>query len=163
VQEVVSSNLTGPTIFDRGFQVAQMRSTEESGGELNTFRAYFWPAALATMIFIASSRAHVASPDVTDFDKVVHFSIFGLLGTLGARLRPGWSGAVIGLLVASGFGATDEWHQSYVPGREAGLDDWIADTLGAALAVSLYAGWAAYRRLLEMPIWNTRTGNSSTS
>ena len=120
---------------------------------MNSLRAYFWPVALAAIVFVASSRPRVASPDVSNFDKAAHFGVFGLLGTLVCRLRPGWSGAVIGLVAASGFGATDEWHQGFVPGREPGVDDWIADTLGAALAVSLYAGWSWYRRLLETPIW----------
>jgi hypothetical protein len=30
--------------------------------------------------------------------------------------------------------------------------DWVADTLGAALAVTLYARWGWYRRWLEMPV-----------
>ena len=30
------------------------------------------------------------------------------------------------------YGATDEWHQSFVPGRSTELADWIADTAGAA-------------------------------
>ena len=32
-------------------------------------------------------------------------------------------------------GATDELHQSFLPGRVAGLDDWLADAVGASLAL----------------------------
>jgi VanZ family protein len=32
------------------------------------------------------------------------------------------------------FGATDEWHQSFVIGRLADPYDWAADTLGATSA-----------------------------
>jgi hypothetical protein len=30
--------------------------------------------------------------------------------------------------------------------------DWIADTLGAALAVAVYTAWPWYRRLMEIPL-----------
>jgi VanZ family protein len=95
----------------------------------------------------------VAGPDVDNIDKVAHFGVFGLLGTLLCRVRPTWRGAGWALLAASAFGATDEWHQASVPGRTPDLGDWIADTLGAALAVSLYVGWGWYRRLLEWRLW----------
>jgi VanZ family protein len=36
-------------------------------------------------------------------------------------------------VIASAFGATDEVHQSFVPGRNADVADWVADTLGAAV------------------------------
>jgi VanZ family protein len=67
----------------------------------------------------------------------------------------GWRGALWGLVAASLFGITDEWHQSWVPGRSVEPEDWVADTLGAALAVALYAGWAGYRRWLETPLWRS--------
>ena len=117
-------------------------------------REYFWPVAVAALIFAASSRSRVAAPEgIVHVDKVAHFSVYGLLATLVCRLRPGWKGAGLGLLAASAFGLTDEWHQSFVPGRETSFSDWIADTLGAALAVALYVGVDAYRRLLEAPLW----------
>ena len=89
-------------------------------------------------------------------DKVVHFCVYGLLATLVCRLGRGWRGAAVALVVASLYGASDEWHQSTVPGRAAELADWVADTLGAATAVVLYTGWAAYRNLLERPLWRRR-------
>jgi hypothetical protein len=36
------------------------------------------------------------------------------------------------------------------------FDDWLADTLGAALAVILYLRWTSYRRLLETPVGRRR-------
>jgi hypothetical protein len=30
--------------------------------------------------------------------------------------------------------------------------DWVADTLGAAVAVVVYLRWNGYRRVLEMPL-----------
>jgi len=31
------------------------------------------------------------------------------------------------------YGASDEWHQSFVSGRDASLFDWLADSIGALL------------------------------
>jgi hypothetical protein len=61
---------------------------------------------------------------------------------------PAW----LAVLIVSVFGVTDEWHQSFVPGRDCDVLDWLADTTGAALAVTLYVKWAWYRRLLEFRV-----------
>jgi VanZ family protein len=116
-------------------------------------RDWIWPLVVAGTIFLASSR-EVTAPEFTrwipSFDKVAHFSVYGLLGTLTLR-GLGTRRWAHGLAIAavSLFGASDEWHQSFVPGRSCEVADWVADTLGAALAVSLYARWGRYRRLLE--------------
>lgn len=85
-------------------------------------------------------------------DKVVHFAIYGLLATLVCRLGTGWRAAVWAFLATAAFGATDEWHQSFIPGRSTELADWLADVLGAAVAVVLYTRWRRYRQWLETPI-----------
>ena len=36
------------------------------------------------------------------------------------------------------YGISDEYHQSFVPGREAGVADAIADTIGGFLGVWIY-------------------------
>lgn len=98
----------------------------------------------------ASSRPVVAGLGFQGGDKVAHFSVYGLLATLLCRALPaGWRGALLALVIASFFGATDEWHQSFVPGRESDIMDWLADTSGAALAIGLYGFWRPYRELLE--------------
>lgn len=120
---------------------------------------WLWPVIVALMIVAASHRPRLVATGVTNGDKVVHFAVYGLLATLVARLGPGWRGAAWGLFAASLFGATDEWHQSFVPQRSSDIMDWIADTTGAALAVALYAGWAWYRRWLERDLWQRRIEN----
>jgi len=111
-----------------------------------------WPLLLATLLWIASGRSQVAGPDIVGIDKVAHFTLFGLLATLVVRtgfpLRRAW----VAVLIASAFGFTDEWHQSFTPGRMVEVADWVADTLGAAVAVTLYVRWPAYRRVLEAPV-----------
>lgn len=114
------------------------------------FGRWIWPFAVAALIFAASSRSHVRSPGLTRIDdKIAHFAIYGLLATLVCRVGGGWRGAVWSLLAVSAFGASDEWHQSFVPGRDSDVADWVADTLGAALAIGLYVEWPWYRNLLE--------------
>ncbi|MBL9189386.1 MAG: VanZ family protein [Opitutaceae bacterium] len=115
----------------------------------------FWPLLIAAVIFYASSRSHVPAPGLTRVDdKIGHFAAYGLLASLLCRALGGsWRGALIALLLASAYGASDEWHQSFVPGRHSDIADWVADTLGAAVAVVLYAGFGRYRRLLETPLW----------
>jgi VanZ family protein len=118
-----------------------------------------WPLAIAALIFFASSRPRLASPEISDIDKIAHFFAFGLLATLLCRLGQGWRAALWALAAASAFGATDEWHQTYVAGRAPDMFDWVADTLGAAVAVALYAGCAPYRRLLELRIGTKAEAN----
>jgi VanZ family protein len=117
----------------------------------------FWPLAIAALIFFASSRSHVASPGFTQVDdKFAHFAVYGLLATLVCRLGEGRQVAFWTLLAVSAYGASDEWHQSFVPGRSTDVRDWIADTVGAAIAIGLYMRWTWYRRLLEMPLGRGR-------
>jgi hypothetical protein len=120
------------------------------------WRGWLWPLLLATMIIVASGRGELAAPQVAGGDKVTHFLMFGLLATLvvrnGFTPRHAW----IAVLLVSLFGATDEWHQSFTPGRRVELADWVADTLGAAVAVAAYLGSPAYRALLERPLGKSR-------
>ncbi len=112
-----------------------------------------WAVAVALTVVFASSHSRVAAPDLPESDKVAHFAVYGLLATLLCRLGAGWRAAAWAVLATSLFGVTDEWHQSFVPGRSCEVADWVADTTGAALAVTLYTGWQWYRRLLEKPLW----------
>lgn len=114
---------------------------------------WFWPFALAVMIVVASGRSQLAAPALMTFDKLAHFSLFGLLATLVVRngfpARRAW----VAWLFVSAFGLTDEWHQSFTPGRSVEVADWVADTLGAMAAVAVYLGWPRYRAWLERPLF----------
>jgi len=112
-----------------------------------------YAVALAVVIMVASGRSHVASPNVVDFDKIAHFAIFGLLATLVARTGLARSRMRWAVLLVSLFALTDEWHQSFTPGRAVEVADWIADTLGAITAVALYRQVSWYRNLLEKPLF----------
>src|SRR5262245_53661714 len=100
---------------------------------LRTF--VIWPEVLVTNIIFAFSGSQLASPGITSADdKFGHFGVYGLLGTLVCRLGRGGRTAILSLLVVAAYGASDEWHQSFVPGRSSDVMDWIADSTGALLA-----------------------------
>jgi VanZ family protein len=58
-----------------------------------------------------------------------------------------WAGVTVGALasawlLAAAFGATDEWHQMYVPGRFPELRDWVADAAGALAGAAAVGAWS---------------------
>ncbi len=101
--------------------------------------------AYAGLIFWLSSQADplpfVPRPWLAQ-DKLIHAAEYAVLAALlvvGLRLlgaRP-WIAVLAAVILASAYGASDEFHQSFVPGRDADVRDWVADTLGAVLGASL--------------------------
>ncbi|WP_175414695.1 VanZ family protein [Nibricoccus aquaticus] len=116
-------------------------------------RAVFWPLVLMALIFFASSNSQIAAPNVSGIDKFGHFVVYGWLGVLWARVPwvTRWKplGVWTAVAVASLYGITDEFHQSFTPGRGVEFADWLADTVGALVAVTIYARWHGLRRWLE--------------
>lgn len=43
---------------------------------------------------------------------------------------------IVSFIFCSLYGISDEWHQSFIPGRESDLFDWIADTVGVSIVLS---------------------------
>ena len=48
-------------------------------------------------------------------------------------------GALAALLFLAAWGVLDEWHQSFVPGRDPSAGDVVADLVGACIGVGLHA------------------------
>ena len=118
--------------------------------------AYIWPVSLAIVIFVISGSQHLATPDFGfqfSEDKIAHFLIFGLVATSILRTPKfkdlSLRSLLITVLITSAYGAFDEVRQSLTPGRSVEFADWLADTFGAFAAVTAYAKWNWYRRLLE--------------
>ncbi|MDF3058406.1 MAG: VanZ family protein [Rariglobus sp.] len=117
---------------------------------------WLWAVAVAGTVFLASGQSHVAAPGIVNFDKIAHALVFGLIATLVGRSfhRRRW--VWFAILLTSSYGAIDEIRQSFTVGRSVEVADWVADTVGAVLAVSLYQLWAWYRHLLEMPLFRRK-------
>lgn len=110
---------------------------------------YLAAPALALALWLLSSRSTLPMPQgVFGLDKVAHFGAYAALAfALGLwpkaqawRIHPARTALII-IILASAYGAIDELHQSYVPGRDASVYDWLADTLGAGFGAAALAWW----------------------
>jgi len=104
------------------------------------------------MIFALSSMSKLPAPPDGFTDKHAHFATYGVLAALivwaitdRAPARTTWPIAAAAVVLAAIYGASDEWHQSFVPGREVSALDFAADTAGAALAAVALRAWAILR------------------
>lgn len=112
------------------------------------------PAAVyAAVIFAFSHRPTVPAGVQLFNDKVLHFVLYAGLGLLVCRAltNAGTSNKisrwVVAAVVASAYGLSDEWHQSFVPGRSSEVADWLADTAGGAAGAFIYGKLAAWRKV----------------
>lgn len=135
-----------------------------------TRRIVLWTPSLAYMawIFYLSSESNpLPALTAVVWDKALHAIGYAALGGLlaAALAGEGWSRIRIWLyatLIASAYGASDEFHQWFVPGRDCDVHDWIADSLGALVGASACVGflevWSRYvvRRwpgLTKLNLW----------
>jgi VanZ family protein len=89
--------------------------------------------------------------------KMAHVTEFGLFsitvfdGIRGGRFgwRFSWALATLGIAVT--YAGLDEWHQSFVPLREARVRDVAIDALGAVLAQALVWFYAKWRSNFAVP------------
>jgi len=73
------------------------------------------------------------------WDKFAHGFVFALLAA-AIGLASGLRGGRMVLLAFTGallVGVMDEWHQVFLPGRQAGWDDLAADAVGGLLGAVL--------------------------
>lgn len=99
------------------------------------------------VLFWLSAQPSIATPTLFSAqDKVFHAGAYGILGLflLGAMRPPLFTGYTrlqirLTVIIASLYGISDEFHQSFVPGRSPEVLDWLADTTGALLAAILLA------------------------
>ena len=103
-------------------------------------------AALA-IVFCLSSLSRVPGAELV-WDKLLHAAGYGGISVLALRaFHSGFAplrarattGAFVFMVV---WFISDEFHQSFVPGRSASAADVLADVVGFALAS---AGWSAAR------------------
>jgi VanZ family protein len=102
------------------------------------------------LIFIASSIPNLQQLPGNMSDKAGHGIGYGLLGAVLLRALAGGRAAgvtlrvvLLTILCATAYGVTDEFHQSFVPGRSPDVHDVMADGAGASLVA--VGGWAILR------------------
>jgi VanZ family protein len=106
------------------------------------------------LIFYVSSGP-IESPLILKVpDYYLHASAYAALCVLlfwavheGLVAQPGRGGQWLPLLITGLYGATDELHQSFVPGRDASVADLAADVAGGLIALVLIL---SCRRLISL-------------
>ena len=105
-----------------------------------------WMAAIWLLSSATSSEIEGASsslPSPAARDPLAHVVEFGVLAALLYRLLASHAGRrpfalwAVAAALTLAYGAVDEMHQSFVPGRDAGLADIGYDALGALAGLSL--------------------------
>ena len=93
--------------------------------------------AMACFIFFMSSIPGSGLPPNLGFWTIVaHFSEFAVFAALVAialdyKVSSRLLVVLLAVVIASAYGASDEFHQLFVPGRFTDVADWITDTCGA--------------------------------
>lgn len=109
------------------------------------------PLALMALIFYLSAQSD-PGPDLPRAARwLAHAGEFGLLTLLWAwalspalRLR---RAALVAAAIAFAYAVSDEYHQSFVPGRDADPFDVLIDSVGIAVAVAILRAWATRSRI----------------
>ena len=125
----------------------KIRLVGHDGGARLNVRRWLPPLLWAGVILFGTSLPAEAVPVQTSkIDKVLHFSIYTVFSYLLTRQfsysMTRWKAAAFAVLFAVVFGALDEWHQSFIPGRSTELADWRADSLGALVGAIACAAFA---------------------
>jgi VanZ family protein len=117
--------------------------------------AVLWMAFIFILSALPGGTVNEVSGGVLGFnhlDKVAHGTVYAVLGWLWMRAlwptdrRTLPKALALAIIITVAYGATDEWHQYFVPGRDCNLSDWAADAIGGALGAALYYGHDTQRR-----------------
>jgi VanZ family protein len=114
-------------------------------------RRWLPPLLWAGVMLLVTSMPGSAIPrPLIPYDKVVHFTAYGIFAVLLSRdiaqVAGLWRAVLFALVIAAAFAAADEWHQRFIPGRQTDLADWRADFIGAAGGALLFALYHRDRR-----------------
>lgn len=92
------------------------------------------------LIYILSSQPSLPMSELfTGEDLLAHVAFYAVLGVFMARsLTPprvtAWNRILLLTILVAVYGVLDEYHQSFVPGRDVSAWDILADGLGGFLA-----------------------------
>lgn len=117
-------------------------SSEQTGRVIFPILRWLFPSASRHML-------HLMHIGIRKAAHITEFAIFSIAVFHGVRAeRYGWrlEWAVITLLIAVGYAGLDEWHQSFVPLREARFRDVLIDSTGALMAQAIVWAYAKLHR-----------------
>lgn len=103
-------------------------------------------------IFVVSHQSSVSIPFGAP-DYYAHGMSYTVLGFLLIRaLARGelramtWGMVLVATVIGGLYGVSDEFHQSFIPGRHPSVSDVIADTVGSLVGAVAGAGLGAWLR-----------------
>jgi VanZ family protein len=109
---------------------------------------YLWlpVAAWMGLIFYLSAPADLPHPQAGWmgwlFSSGAHALEYGVLAVLWRRaLGQSRRAGLLAFALAFAYALSDEFHQSFVPGRHPDVVDLACDALGAALGLGMWAVW----------------------
>ena len=110
------------------------------------FLKFWFPVLVYSgIIFYVSSMPSLKPTDIAHLDKVLHLIEYAPFGFLLARAitlsgHVSSKNAILALVMAGCFlyGLSDEYHQSFVIGRESSFLDVLADFIGGSVGAVLY-------------------------
>ncbi|OGF44393.1 MAG: hypothetical protein A2231_04950 [Candidatus Firestonebacteria bacterium RIFOXYA2_FULL_40_8] len=110
---------------------------------------YWLPAGIfAVCVFYLSSISNPPGVRLLQFipnsDKLAHMTEYFILSSLiffalarGHNIKTN-KAIIIAILLTAAYAITDEYHQSFTPGRSMDVLDWAADTAGAIIVSTRY-------------------------
>ena len=111
---------------------------------------WLYGPVLGYCLFIFTLSNQPSLPATPGGDLVAHFAAYTLMGGLFFRaiaFSSNWTRTKVFLWAAIAgtlYGLSDEFHQSFIPGRFATLEDCVADALGSVFGA--ICGLIVYRR-----------------
>ncbi len=90
------------------------------------------PETIAQAHFLIRKAAHL-----TEYAVLALLTLRAVRRSLNSAAGDwSWKAAGLALLISAGYAATDEFHQTFVPGRTPSAGDVLIDSTGVALALA---------------------------
>lgn len=118
------------------------------------------PLLVMAAIFLTSSLSGVAPDGLLSrvpsaLHDPLHIPAYALLAAalcLALPRQRGWRTVLLVAMLTLGYGLFDEWHQSFVPGRQVSVADLGRDALGCALGLWLTRRLWSVRAIAPVPL-----------
>ena len=116
------------------------------------------PRAVLDIISIGNIRDYIHYVEHSDFrfllyplyifanypDKIAHMVLYAVFGFLlyltlknSSNIALRNYAFIFAIIIGTAYGVSDEFHQSFVPGRTASISDLLADSIGVTIAQAL--------------------------